>query len=137
MQNIAGERALIAAIISRAIEDARSHRYPKPPHIATKIFRACNKRIKITIRLIERVIDDKRNVINKINILCSMFNNLAKLKKKRRSYQTELIAYEARTFFDENNVIFEHYCDLLDIDHVYMSQKANKYFRDYDMRIVM
>lgn len=136
MENPDGERALIAAIIARAIEDARSHRYPKPPAIATKILKQCNRKIKIIATTIYNICSKSEHTSHILIVLDTLIKTLAKLVKKRRSYYNELRAYEARCFFDAKNKVFFGYCAMLDMDERYFAEKAAKYFRNYDRRII-
>ncbi len=138
MINDKGNRALIAAIISKAIEDGRQCKYPKQPNIAVKKNRQLAKKIKILYELICSV-HRLRKIYqeHKLYLLQALLKYIQKLDKKRKDIWKELQAYEARSFLDHKNKLFCYYCTLIDIDPEYFSIKASKYFRAYDARIII
>jgi|HubBroStandDraft_2_1064218.scaffolds.fasta_scaffold109988_4 hypothetical protein len=138
MENVNGNRALIAAIISKAIEDGRLVRYPKHPMLANKAHKINNEKIKIMYELICSIHRlRKMYVYHKLYILSALLKTYKKLNKKRRDQYKEHHAYESRSFLSDKNKIFCLYCTLIDIDPEYFAIKMNKYFSSYDKRIII
>lgn len=131
------ERKFIAAIINHAIEDAKIHKNPKPPYIAINIHKKYIQHFKIVFTHIEIFIKRKRKwTINALKLLNELMEILKSIIQKIKSYSNELLAYEARTFFNSKNKLFNKYCFFLDIDPEYLERKAKAYFQKYDQGLV-
>jgi hypothetical protein len=134
--NVTGNRGLIAAIITKAIEDGRIYKRPRPPQISTKSYRKYNKKAKIIMEYIKNLfllkVKSQFVLAVKINIIERILKTLKRIKNSLRSYSDELLAYEARCFLDSSNQMFNFYCTLIDINPEYLAQKIQKYYYNWD-----
>ena len=143
LQHAGGCRGLIASIMNQAIFDGSKCRNPRPPWLR------CEKRYK-------KLNHDQNiffiSLFNEMNNFVDENCILRKKEKKKKVifpyfilhiYQiigtaktsdVEKYAWEARQFMNEDSEIFNIYCDLLDLDPSYLSEKAKIHFGKVDRK---
>jgi hypothetical protein len=124
-----GERALIAAIINQSISDGCSVRRPRHPSLRN------TKKDKLNIRkqkllLLSCSLIFKKFINKKIKFPYYIFSIITRLEMLQ--IHGEEIAWAGREFFNPDNEIFCFYCNLLDIEPVYLCKKVTDYFRKID-----
>jgi hypothetical protein len=127
--DVQAERSLIASIINQAIVDGCSVKNPKSTIIRNQKYNIYKQKFNFIACFL--------NIINFVNaenfhifpyFIVSVYNKL----KIRRLDENEKIAWEARNFFNDDSYMYNFYCELLDINPIYLSKKINDYFKKID-----
>jgi hypothetical protein len=135
-----GERAFISSILNQAIIDGSLIKNPRPPCIMEKIYnKKSNKIIKNNLNIINMAllnIFTKKIKFKNLHVMLSIAKLVRRTDAKRRrmknKYDKENMAYNGRNFFNKDNTLYCHYCELLDIEPEYLQKKTLLYFNKLD-----